>query len=203
VALLLAAHCAASTTKLARQRSWLPQATPHPINHQVPTKLCALCITHSYASQSPAGDPVTTLGQLLQRLLACSARPEAYAALFPPPPSWREPLPYAQLLAADAGRGHGKAGKGAPSWLLLLLCCFGGMMQSRLCCAVWRGVWQTLCCAIVCHLWTPCVTHGRTRWLSRRLTRSCWQQRLAAATARQAKVRSVHCVFQLPLPTLL
>jgi hypothetical protein len=107
---------------------------------------------------------VTTLGQLLRRLLACSARPEAYAALFPPPPGWREPLPYAQLLAAEAGRGHGKAGKGAASWLLLLLlllllCCFGGTMRSRLCCAVWWGVWQMPCCAAVCHVYWTSSSH--------------------------------------------
>jgi hypothetical protein len=53
------------------------------------------------------------LGQLLRRLLACSIRAEAYDALYPPPPGWQEPPPYAQLLAAEGGRGNSKAGKGA------------------------------------------------------------------------------------------
>jgi hypothetical protein len=47
-----------------------------------------------------AGDPVTTLGALLRRLLDISARPASLAALFPPPPGWQEPPPYPLLLAA-------------------------------------------------------------------------------------------------------
>jgi hypothetical protein len=39
------------------------------------------------------------LHQLLQRLLAMSARPQLFDELHPPPPGWQEPPPYALLLA--------------------------------------------------------------------------------------------------------
>lgn len=49
---------------------------------------------------TPAGDPITSLSQLLRRQLGLVANPAALAALFPPPPGWQEPPAYPLLLAA-------------------------------------------------------------------------------------------------------
>lgn len=100
-------------------RSYTPPYTHTPAAAGLPH-------THplSPAAAALPGEPIATLSQLLRRLLACSTRPEAYAALHPPPPGWQEPPPYAQLLAEGRRPRSGKGERALPA----------------ACCTLWRSV---------------------------------------------------------------
>lgn len=124
--------------------------------------------THLDVTLSRPGAPVTMLSELLQRLLAFSARQEQYDALFPPPSGWQEPPAYALLMAqrsaaeaAAAAEGpprprssvRGKRGLGmilAVAWALEIWACPCAVKYALLCggfmwCCVWIGAYCRTC----------------------------------------------------------